>query len=137
MSELELKTTGDAVDQIPYPRVVCQMRMGMQKAIAGVKAAAAQPIRGQMFTTSPMLAAAVCVGVLLLVSITWTVVGAVCMRRRRREDVSLARCWGLIAEAVAARERVAGQIDTATYQKRMGDLARSTVGETSRARRSH
>lgn len=33
------------------------------------------------------------------------------------------RCWGLIAEAVIARERMSGHIDAATYQARMSALA--------------
>ncbi|MDP7725188.1 hypothetical protein [Mycobacterium sp. TY814] len=32
------------------------------------------------------------------------------------------RCWGLIAEAVIARERMSGHIDAATYQARMSAL---------------
>ncbi len=42
----------------------------------------------------------------------------------RETDDRLPRCRGLIAEAMIVRERVSGQIDAATYQKRMTDLAR-------------
>lgn len=35
---------------------------------------------------------------------------------------TLLRCWRLIAEAIIVRERVSGQIDAATYRRRMEDL---------------
>lgn len=66
---------------------------------------------------------AVLVGaVSVLILIAAIVAAALRARSRRHDATAVARCWGLIAEALVIRQRVSGQIDAATYQARMNDL---------------
>lgn len=69
---------------------------------------------------------ALVIGGLLLVALV-ALVASVLVRllraSRRRKEAAVARCWGLVAEALAVRQRVAGAIDSDTYQQRMNDLA--------------
>ncbi|MCV7155785.1 hypothetical protein QYF68_02930 [Mycolicibacterium austroafricanum] len=66
---------------------------------------------------------AVVIGAALLLVLLVAIVAAALRARRRRHDATaVARCWGLIAEALVVRQRVSGQIDAATYQARMNDL---------------
>ncbi|AEV73380.1 hypothetical protein MycrhN_2808 [Mycolicibacterium rhodesiae NBB3] len=58
----------------------------------------------------------------LLILIVAIVAAALRARRRRHDATAVARCWGLVAEALVVRQRVSGQIDAATYQARMNDL---------------
>ncbi|MFD8495805.1 hypothetical protein [Amycolatopsis sp. NPDC059657] len=87
---------------------------------------------------------AVVIGMVLLVILIATTSVTVRRARRRRRATSAApaappttatsdadapypRCRALIAEALIVRERVSGQIDAATYQARMKDVASGGV----------
>lgn len=63
------------------------------------------------------------VGASVLVALAAAVLVGWLRARRRRKQAALARCWGLIAEGLVIRQRVSGEIDSATYQQQMNDLA--------------
>ena len=52
-----------------------------------------------------------------------------CREPHREDGIRYRRCHDLIAEALIVRERVAGQIDAATYQARMSGLVSGPVDE--------
>jgi hypothetical protein len=89
--------------------------------------------------------AALLIGVLLLVTFVATTTAAIVRVYRARRDeaavqsdgiserlpvgmgASLRRCQALIAEAIAVRQRLSGEIDAETYQIRMNELARQAT----------
>ncbi|WP_396928210.1 hypothetical protein [Mycolicibacterium sp.] len=75
-----------------------------------------------LVVASPWLSAVIG-GTVLAALIASALLLRVRAKHRRSEAAAVARCRGMVAEALVVRQRVAGKIDSDTYQQLMNDLA--------------